>query len=817
MPRKRPPTRGCNSEKPSIDVHVHSNITTTTIAPSYQRKTTRSTAAAAAGVPGPPSSSKPLSSSTSTSTSTSTLKHKRIVKSSANTTTTTITTTSTTVDDNKNDADDSHSHSQHVTELMAVDQRDGIVWKVKVVMDDEIFEWQQDSTSSLAEKKLPVAGKKKKTAIATTANNISSSIVTARKTRSTKVLLEQKPQPQKPQIIPSSSQQTSSSSLSLLAEDGNFYFCAVCKAPGDVVCCDGCPQVFHQDCVEEGPTRDALLANIEPWYCPQCCSSNNMDIQPQHQQKKKQLPQENDEPVQQQQSNDQDQSEHVTRSSKRKRSMEESLDKGTEDVKNEDVDSTEDEEDDAESVMTDHHLSTMDAVRTNTTATSDGATKPPPTKKKKNVPHGNTSLTSTAKKSKSLSLPATTTSSSSLSFPTTKKRDKKKKKKKKNKRDRSGSLSSSSSTVAIAAVTAVTSPVAGSTETVLKTTTMDTMGSPTSLIDDTNNNDQHHPEDDPFRGLFSSVTTGIIQATPAFYFFLAENRAKIEKSLIRKHRTFNRLPKGMERNELIAKEGAHWWIQLPPPEVNRFIHASMKDFEQRVIEWKEEKNIKNMMSGDTTATSTATAADENRDGDVKEDHVDNSHDADNSLERDDEVLTFKNHQRLYLGTTVGAKPFKPDLEESNNRVLLELLHDMRFHPLPMMQAHRPEKEYGEMDFEKVSIPFFDVHGPVATSLGDECLGCTRGFAHFCNVLKRTIPAVLNRARLQPPLSSLMATRVGLGLKPNTPPAAKQETAEESKKVEVFSVRDMPVISSAKALPNIPFEPLTSPTERGDGM
>jgi histone-lysine N-methyltransferase SETD1 len=303
-------------------------------------------------------------------------------------------------------------------------------------------------------------------------------------------------------------------------------------------------------------------------------------------------------------------------------------------------------------------------------------------------------------------------------------------------------------------------------------------------------------EEDPFAGLFSSVTTGVVQATPAFYFFLAENRLKIERSLVRKHRYFNRLPKGMERNELIAKEGAHWWIKLRPSEIDRFISMSMKDFEKRVIEWKEEKNIQ-MMTADT-------------------DNVDEGGDA---ADVDDERLTYENHRRLYLGTAVGAKPFKPDLDESNNRILLELLQDMRFHPMPMLQANRPDQDYGEMDFERVTIPYFDVHGPVSTSLGDECLGCSRGWAHLCNVLKRRVPAVEHRAKLQPPLSSLMATRVGLGFQPVTPSLEDHGAKSDNigKNAPLFSIREIPAIKLAKKLQAVPYEPLHSPSERADDI
>ena len=49
------------------------------------------------------------------------------------------------------------------------------------------------------------------------------------------------------------------------------------------------------------------------------------------------------------------------------------------------------------------------------------------------------------------------------------------------------------------------------------------------------------------------------------------------------------------------------------------------------------------------------------------------------------------------------------------------------------------------------------------SIGDECLGCVRGWRHFCPVLNHTVPHSASRSLLQPPTSSLLVTRIGLGL------------------------------------------------------
>ena len=393
--------------------------------------------------------------------------------------------------------------------------------------------------------------------------------------------------------------------------------------------------------------------------------------------------------------------------------------------------------------------------------------------------------------------------------------------------------------------------------------------------DDDNNNNNNNDDDDDDGGMLASLlransSGSVVKAVPAFYFFLNDNRNKIDRSLSRKHRYFNRLPKAnMERNQLIAKEGISMWSKLTDNEVKRYVEISMKDFERRIIEWKEEKNLRNMMNNNDGSTTGIGDYPGSTSGGIDGDNA-------QDLLLEDERLTFENHNRLYLATTVGYKPYKPDLEESNNRILLELLQDMRFHPLPLIQANRSAREYGEMDFDRITIPYFDVNGPVSTCLGDECLGCSRGWTHFCNVLKRRIPAVARRAKLQPPLSSLVATRVGLGIatrrpgdddkdidddgdniddddddansnennsnngttmnggkstgkkkngtttttsssKTNNNKGVTTKNSSSNIDVETFTSRDIPAAVEAKALLQYPWDPLTVPTERADDI
>lgn len=300
----------------------------------------------------------------------------------------------------------------------------------------------------------------------------------------------------------------------------------------------------------------------------------------------------------------------------------------------------------------------------------------------------------------------------------------------------------------------------------------------------------------------SQATTGrgLVQATPAFFFFLNDSKFKIERVLARKHKYFNRLPKGAERNELIAREGARWWLKLRPIEQKRYFTISMRDFEEKVIEWKEEKTIREMMAA--------------RDPDDRclDGYFDPSDDSQDPSP-EDEMMMYSKHERLFLASSVGSKPFTPEPGKSNNRILFELLQDMRFHPMPMFNPLRSDGQSGLIDRRTCSIPHFEVEGPVATSAGDECSGCTRGWNHFCPVLKRRIPAIENRARLQPPLSSLMATRVGLGLKSKIP-ELDEDKGNES---ELFDIRLSHEAREAMRVPAIPSFTLTHPSERADDV
>lgn len=297
-------------------------------------------------------------------------------------------------------------------------------------------------------------------------------------------------------------------------------------------------------------------------------------------------------------------------------------------------------------------------------------------------------------------------------------------------------------------------------------------------------------------------TTGLVKSIPAFFFFLNDSRSRIERVLSKKHRYFNRLPKGVERNELIAKEGARWWTKLSQSDQKRFVNTSIQDFEERVIQWKENKTIQEMLRVRESDEEKCEFMDF-EDGDAKA--------------PEEQLRRYQYHHRLYLATSVGSKPFTPEQGKSNNRVLLELLQDIRFHPLPMLSANRTDLHSGEPALLKACIPHFDVHGPVATCVGDECLGCTRGWNHHCSVVKRRLPAIERRARLQPPLSSLLASRVGLGLKPKIRDQNDLRNDDFDQQVKLFEVRETKKAKEEKLVPPIPSFTLRQPSTRVDDV
>lgn len=587
-----------------------------------------------------------------------------------------------------------------------------------------------------------------------------------------------------PSSVRRSSIKSSGSGINL-GYDGNQYYCQVCSGFGDVVCCDGCPGVFHPSCVpDDSASRRSLDNDDDPWFCPDCIESNSKKGKHSIMKKKGSLTgskntnktttksitrksdrsNPNDQPDPAESSEVSQNMKSGSRSiSKRKRDNQASAEmlrrqESTDPSRKEIPDIPSDILAEGQTVQSETNGIKGAIIKECDDDSSNGLIEHP---KKRNM---------TRKRSDSVSNSPSQDNDDMDNDSPNEQRRKKKRKKNKSKPVTQSSGSEMPSSEGVGGV--------------------------------------HHlaPHEVEAENIVGQPAHDLPNAVPAFFFYLTENRWKVERALSRKHRYFNRLPKGVERNELVAKEAAIWWVKLRPTDCNRYMIMSMRDFETRIIEWKEEKSIKD-------------AAD-------YEEGIIDAKGIEQKLGRDPQVdedrLTYDKHERLYLSTSVGSKPFKPREDYEYNSVLLDLLHDTRFHLIPMLCTDRAEtdtviEEHGDT----VTIPYFEVHGPVSTSIGDECLGCSRGWLHFCPVLQRRIPAVENRAKLQPPLSSLLATRIGLGLRPRVDRPEDSsfyfdEGADDGSR-GIFLWRDSEESKERKQLAVVASCTVTDPAERVDDV
>ena len=564
-----------------------------------------------------------------------------------------------------------------------------------------------------------------------------------------------------------------SSPDTIVGNDGNQHYCQVCRDFGDVVCCDGCPRVYHRECLPlQSPSRIALDNDADPWFCPQCIEKKKRPVQTES---VKTLRSSTD-------------TEKLDRVSSHRRCI------------------------DCSDARVDLKLvpCTSCGAYIHSPSCVSGKSQSRPNKSEKivclncqvidreeeissDVSHVNENVQSSTKvlsrREKSDSDASNKDDEEPQTNLVTKER------KPRQPRVTLMGSKSKNSTISDKKLEKNLKKKKKGRKRLLSSADM-----PEEEFDEAAR--QQSIRDDPILQPRGSSTT--VQAIPAFCFYLAENRWKIERSLVKKHRTFNRLPKGDERNALVAQEAAVWWTKLEPSEHRLYINMSIRDFETRVIQWKEEKNA-----------STQGNDVGGRAGEYPADNVLGDSDKD-SL---DPRLTDGMHERLYLSTSVGSKPFKLEADQNYNRVLLDLLHDVRFHPLPMLNINCPDIDglLSDESSTKVTIPYFEVHGPVSTSLGDECLGCSRGWTHFCSVLQHRIPAVEHRAKLQPPLSSLLATRIGLGLRPHFDDPVDRPSPDENGNYENFHWRESDENQELRMLPAVPSCHVFDPKDRADDM
>merc|ERR1719401_1659970 len=62
-----------------------------------------------------------------------------------------------------------------------------------------------------------------------------------------------------------------SSNFPLDTVDRHYYYCVICGYSGDLICCDGCPNVYHAVCLglTDIPDND--------WFCSKCSKKIKSD------------------------------------------------------------------------------------------------------------------------------------------------------------------------------------------------------------------------------------------------------------------------------------------------------------------------------------------------------------------------------------------------------------------------------------------------------------------------------------------------------------------------------------------------------------
>lgn len=297
----------------------------------------------------------------------------------------------------------------------------------------------------------------------------------------------------------------------------------------------------------------------------------------------------------------------------------------------------------------------------------------------------------------------------------------------------------------------------------------------------------------------SKIPKRPVSLIPPFFFYLAETKNKIDRMLVKKESGFQKMrPKSIERYQRIARECAKWWGKLTPYEKKKWEKISTKDFEDRVIEWKENILLANMNIEPPNENNEEDTVD--ADNNIIQSPVSEN----NHIPQHDLFLKFgqkppdENNNRPVISRTLNKATvirsklknyeFDTQVEKgegeiregessmntcssrtlpsifSKDTILCEVLRDSRFHPIPMLDPRRKREDFGFNDTKSKVLSTFEVQGPISSSLGDVCLGCARGWHHYCPILKQQFPVVECRSKLQPPLSSLSATRIGLGIK-----------------------------------------------------
>mmetsp|Transcript_9651 Transcript_9651/g.11238 ORF Transcript_9651/g.11238 Transcript_9651/m.11238 type:complete len:1400 (+) Transcript_9651:363-4562(+) len=515
---------------------------------------------------------------------------------------------------------------------------------------------------------------------------------------------------------------------SVLGDDGNLYYCDFCREVGDVVCCDSCPRVYHPTCIpEESQSRKSLDADEDPWHCPTCMREGKRN---------------NQGSVSKSNSNDQHGS---RRKNKRCIECQNSKDGNIGQCKICHAAMH------IPSCRNQHNVLEKDVSETCSNCLAKFVVEEEEEEymRERKAPQSKRKRSIEAEADKGI------TSESSISMSPKPPPSYGKKIYAKSK------VSANNTESPVRETKGTDGGVSGNNISNKK------KKSSTSSLDS-------DEAQSPYKILYSHNVSPVKRnlpdkATSPFFLFLVENRIKLERHLSRKNRSFKRL-KGYNRNLLLSKEGAQWWAKTSKIERKKYVDIALQEFEYNVLMWKEEETVREMMFAEGTMDQSLDSEENN----IVTSDLDNT-----EKDKDYWAERFNN---LVSPSSVHCRKIKASSELIQNRVLLELLQDTRFHSLPMMKPNR-QSLFETQDNSKMAVPYFNIQGPIATSIGDTCLGCSRGWNHFCPILKRQFPAVEHRAKLQPPCPSHLTVRTGIGL-PSSDDTAKRYSYSEKKKKEL---------------------------------
>lgn len=428
----------------------------------------------------------------------------------------------------------------------------------------------------------------------------------------------------------------------VIAEDGNHFFCHMCSSTGDVICCDGCPKVYHVHCLPEGKSKDTI--DKDPWFCPDCFVDPILKKKHNHTINRS-LP---------------------TRGLKRKNS-------------------------EVRQPVIDEKYSVVVKSRRRATTWASMASFPGKLGSKPTLsPSARTWNAKQRKTGDRYSREKVTDEENDGSGEKSIAAKKKKKNLSMEKRQfcRSGERKNSFSTKKIKS--------------------------------------EHHKKEIKSS---DSCKNRPVEAKPPFFFFLKENLKSLEKKALQKDHSFNAYPHGFARNRILATIGAKKWSKLSPKQQLHYKKRSREDFEERLRHRRSRSPDKcNGKDYNLPVDVSHVAAIRQRQPSSTNPSEDESSNSNRSY-----LKRFKDILSLAVFDTVEISSRRDDGGASI--VLLDLLQDIRFHPIPMLAAKDHQRHFLSIErnsdlsdtqttntLQKQALTRFESQGPISTFIGDVCLG-----------------------------------------------------------------------------------------------